>query len=93
MHADVPAGGLWLWLDGDLLGWNRRWATIQQVLPWYGGRDLSVTRRQRCPALRGSQRILAGNLSASKERVWPRSPLLPGYANDRCISYYFFIVV
>ena len=53
---------------------------------------LSVTRCLRCPALQGSQQILAGDLSASKERVWPRSPLVPRYsgagdANDRCINW------
>ena len=49
-----------------------------------------MTQRQRYPALRVSRRILAGDLSASKEQVWPRSLLVSGYpgardANDRCI--------
>ena len=81
--------------QGTCTGW-RPWPAIWQVLLWYGGQALLVTRRRRChalpcPALRGSQWILAGDLLASKERVWPQSPLVSEYSgagdvNDRCIT-------
>ena len=92
--------GLRPWLDGDHLGWE-----FEQFKHGYdicivsgfscgmGDETSSVTRRQRCLALRGSWHILAGDLSVSKERVWPWFPLVPrypgaGYANDRCINLY-----
>ena len=59
---------------------NLSWDLIRDV-PWYGMRagTLLVTRRRRCPALRGSQQILVGDSSASKERMWLPSLLVPGY--------------
>ena len=71
MHAGVSAGGervrgysrglmVIIWAR------NLSWDLVRDVL-WYGAGTLSVTRRRKCPALLGSRRILAGDLSASKE--------------------------
>ena len=89
MHADVSAGGEHV----------RGYGCGLMIIIWdssgffrgMSAGTLSVTWRRRCPDLRGSWWISAGDLSASKEGVWPQSPPVPGYlgavdANDRCIA-------
>ena len=72
MLTSLPAGNVY-WVVAVAWWWSFGrgiWAGISSGMSrGMGAGTLSVTRRQRCPALWGSRRILAGDLSASKERV------------------------
>ena len=74
MHADIPAGEEHVWSCSDglmVIIWagNLSWDLIR-VLLWYEGQDFvgDLVSKMPCPAEK------SGDLSASKEGVWLRSP-------------------
>ena len=76
---------------GNLSNSNMVWHLYcERFLPWYGGRDFVSDLASKMPCPAGKSAYISGVLSASKERVWPWSPLVPGYpgagdATNRCV--------
>ena len=93
MLTSLPAGNMyrvaamaWWWSFGPGI-WAGTWSRCPVLRGLGLCRWLSI---KDALLLRGSRWILAGDLSASKEWVWPWFLIVPGYlgagdANDRCI--------